>query len=137
MKSLATLIKYQKTLVDEQRLVLARAQDRLEAVAAAIAKLENDRLAEQAAARKDPANAITYGAFVKETIRRREALDKDRQIAEAAVAAARDALAAVFEEQKRYEIAEATRLAAEEKAQDRLETAELDEIGGVTHERRK
>jgi len=137
MKSLATLIKLQKTRVDEQRVILARAQEKLDLIERAIAGLEDEKIREQEAAGKDPEHAVTYGAFLKEAIRRGRALDRERQIAVAAVAAARDALIELFEEQKRYEIAEAARIVAEEKEELRRETAELDEIGGITHERQK
>jgi len=137
MHSLSTLIKYQKTLVDEQRLVLARAQDGLDRVVQAIAQLESEKIREQAATKEHPENAVTYGEFLKRAIKRGRELVKERQISEAAVNAAHEKLTELFEEQKRFEIAEAARLKAEEREERRIETAELDEIGGITHERRK
>jgi flagellar export protein FliJ len=137
VKSLATLIKFQKTKVDEQRIVLARAQDTLNLIDRAIAQLEEQKKREQAAVTKDPAHAHTYGEFLKQAIRRARALAKERKIAEATVEAAREKLSELFEEQKRYEIAEAERIKTEEREELRRETAELDEIGGVTHERNK
>jgi hypothetical protein len=137
MQSLSTLIKLQKTRVDEQRLVLARAQEKLDLVERAIAGLENEKRHEKEVAGKNTEQAVTYGAFLKEAVKRERALFKERQIAVAAVNAARETLIELFEEQKRYEIAEAARLEAEEREELRRDTAELDEIGGVTHERRK
>jgi hypothetical protein len=64
-------------------------------------------------------------------------LEKQRQIGTAAVEAARLKLTELFEEQKRYEIAEAARLEAEKKEERRRETIELDEVGGVTYTRKK
>ncbi len=137
MKGLPTLIKLQKTLVDEQRVVLTRLQDNLDRVETAIRNLEAEKIREQQAAKKKPEEAVTYGAFVKRALKRGQQLERDRQVAEAAVLAARDKLAELFEEQKRYEIAAANRDAAERKEGARRERIELDEIGGVTHERKK
>lgn len=137
MKSLATLIKLQKTRVDEQRQMLARANDRLLKIEQAIANLEQQKEREKVAAAQDAEKAVTYGAFLKVAIKRGRDLEKERQIAQAAVDAARAALAELFEEQKRYELAEENRIAEERREEARRETAELDEIGGVTHQRRK
>jgi hypothetical protein len=137
MKSLSTLIKWQKTHVDEQRVILAKLQEKLDAVEQAIADLEQEKLQEQASAKKNPEKAVTYGAYVKEAIRRGEMLQKQRWAVEEAVTGARDKLTELFEEQKRYEIAEANRIEIDEKKERQRETAELDEIGGVTHGRQK
>ncbi|HEU0118543.1 MAG TPA: flagellar FliJ family protein [Alphaproteobacteria bacterium] len=137
MKSLATLIKLQKTYVDEQRQQLAKLQERLEQIEMQIAQLEVEKAREQIAAEQNPEARATYGAFVKAAVAKGRELDKERQIAIAAVEAARDKLTELFEEQKRYETAEEARIAAEEKEERRRETIELDEIGGITHERNK
>jgi flagellar biosynthesis chaperone FliJ len=137
MKSLATLIKLQKTRVDEQRQTLAKAQEFLDGVAQAIAQLEIKKAREQTAAEKHPEARLTYGAFLKAAVRDGRALEKQRAVAEAAVEAARAKLAELFEEQKRYEIAAAHRQAAEDREGRRKETIELDEVGGVTYTRNK
>ena len=112
-------------------------QDLLVQVEHAIAALENEKILEQNTVRKIPEQAVTYGEFVKQAVQRGRQLAKDRDVAEAAVRAARDKLTELFEEQKRYEIAEADRLAAAEREERRRETAELDEMGGVSHARKK
>ena len=117
--------------------MLARLQDKLEAIEHAIAQLEIEKAREQVAAKQNPENAITYGEFLKHAIVRGRKLEKERQIATAAVEAAHDKLAELFEEQKRDEIAEAARIEAEAREERKRETIELDEIGSVTHERRK
>ncbi|MDR3424408.1 MAG: hypothetical protein P4M13_04930 [Alphaproteobacteria bacterium] len=135
-KSFATLIKLQKNLVDEQRQQLARLLDHLERIEGQIAQLEILKAREQAAA-QDLAARATYGAFLKNMIIKGQALEKDRQMAALAVKIAQDRLAVLFEDQKRYETAEAQRLEEEAKEERRLETIELDEIGGVRHERQR
>jgi flagellar biosynthesis chaperone FliJ len=136
MNSLQTLIKLQKTRVDEQRQHLARLQDALERIDGAIAQLEIQKAREQEAAR-DPALRTTYGAFLKSLVMKERLLDQERQTAAQAVKIAHDKLAELFEEQKRYEIAEEQRLESEARAERRLERIALDEIGGVMHERNK
>jgi flagellar export protein FliJ len=137
MKSLATLIKLQKNRVDEQRIHVARLQTHLSEIEQKIAQLEIDKAREQVAAQKSVESTVTYGAFLKAAVKKGRDLEKDRQVAEAAVEVARGQLTELFEEQKRYETAEANRITAEEKEERRRETIELDEVGGMSHERRK
>jgi tRNA U34 5-carboxymethylaminomethyl modifying enzyme MnmG/GidA len=136
MKSLATLIKLQKTFVDEQRQHLARLLENLERIENSIAQLEIIKVREQAAV-KDEAARMTYGAFLKQMIEKGRALETERQTAELAVKMAQEKLAELFEEQKRFETAEAQRIEEEAKIERHLETLELDEIGGTRHERQR
>lgn len=137
MSSLSTLIKLQKTRVDEQRQQLAKLQEHLDAIETQITQLEIAKAREQVAAEQNPEARTTYGAFLKSAVVKGRELDKQRQIAVDAVDIAHQELIALFEEQKRYEIAETARIAAERKEELRRETIELDEIGGMVHERGK
>ena len=137
MKSLSTLIKLQKTHVDEQRQHLARLQERLDYIEGKIAEVEIRKAREQAVAERDAESTQTYGAYLYAAVAMGRALEKERQIAALAVKAAHDRLSELFEEQKRYEVAEQQRLDAEMHEERRRETIELDEIGGVMHERQK
>jgi len=136
-KSFATLIKLQKTFVDEQRQQLARLQENLDRIEGRITQLEILKAREQAAAAQDPVARMTYGAFLKIVIATGRALVAERQAAAMAVHIAQDKLAELFEEQKRYEIAEEQRLEEIARTERRLETLALDEVGGVMHERRR
>jgi len=136
MKSLATLIKLQKSFVDEQRQHVTRLQDHLDKIEGAITELEIFKTKEQAAALNLEAHA-TYGEFIKRMIAQGRILEQERQSAALAVKIAKDKLAELFEEQKRYEIAEEQRIQAEIREELRFENIELDEIGGVMHERQK
>ena len=136
MKSLGTLIKLQKTRVDEQRLLLAKLQARLDQIVSEIADHEIRQAREQVEVKKNPQSALTYGEFVKWAIKHSEELEKQRVTAVKAVDIARDRLAELFEEQKRYEIAEANRIEEERQEQLRQETLYLDEVGSVAHERK-
>ncbi len=137
MPRLATLIKLQKTRVDEQRLVVAQLSAHVAMLDDALARLETQRLAEQQAAAHDPALALTYGAFIRQNLDTTHDLTRQRQTAQAALDKAHDQLAALFEEQKRYEIAEAARVTQEQRDEAKRETQELDEIGAVTFVRRQ
>ena len=137
MKSLATLIKLQKTYVDEQRLVLARSQDDLARIEQHIAELEIEKAREQLAAQENPEARATYGAFLTTMVVRERAAEKERRAGLAAVELARAKLAELFEEQKRYEILEKSHREAAVAAERRQERLELDEIGSITHTRKK
>jgi flagellar biosynthesis chaperone FliJ len=137
MKSLSTLIKLQKTRVDEQRLALTRLQGLLEEIERNIAKLEVKKAHEQVAAQESAEARATYGAFLKAVVTQGRDFEKQRAVMIEAIEIARQKLRELFEEQKRYEIAEVARLAAEQKEERRKETMELDEIGAVTFTRKK
>jgi len=137
MKSLATLIKLQKTRVDEQRQLLAQLQQQLDAIQRQIIELEVRKAQEQVAAEQNPEARQTYGAFLKAVVARERELEKQRQVMEDAVVLARDKLALLFEEQKRYEIAEAARIEEEAREERRRERIDLDEIGSVSYARKK
>lgn len=137
MKSLSTLIKLQKTKVDEQRLLLAKLQAQLEQIERALAEHEIRQAREQLAAQKNPESAMTYGEFVRWAINYSRQLERQLATALKAVEIARDALAELFEEQKRYEIAEAARIEEERKEEARQETMKLDEVGSIGFVRKK
>jgi hypothetical protein len=137
MKSLSTLIKLQKTHVDEQRVALARLQARLDDIEKSVAELEIRKAREQVAAQESPESRVTYGAFLKSAVKQGRELEKERQVSVVAVEIARQKLTELFEDQKRYEIAEAARVAAEEQEERRRETKDLDEVGGMSHQRKK
>jgi flagellar export protein FliJ len=137
MPSFATLIKLSKTHVDEQRLVLAKLQARLDEIERDIAELEIRQAREQVTVNEYPETALTYGAFLKWAIARARELENERQAAAVAVTIARDKLAELFEEQKRYEIAEQNRIEEEAREAARRERIEMDEIGSVSFVRKK
>lgn len=136
-KTFATLIKLQKLSVDEQRQVLARLQDALEKIEHRIAELEIQKTRESLAVAQNPDARSTYGAFLQGVATKGRGLERERKAAAHAVDQARAKLSELFEEQKRYEIAEEQRIEAEIKEEQRQERIELDEIGGTVHERNR
>jgi tRNA U34 5-carboxymethylaminomethyl modifying enzyme MnmG/GidA len=137
MKSLSTLIKLQKTRVDEQRQLLAKLQEQLDILQKQITELEIKKAREQVAAEEHPEARVTYGAFLKAAVKKGRELDKERQGTEIAIDIAHGKLAELFEEQKRYEIAEAARIENEAYQERRRERIDLDEVGSVTYVRKK
>ncbi len=137
MKALVSLIKLAAAEVDERRLALRAEQEREDAVQSALDELEASISVEQESAAALPEAAYAYGAFGAAAIRRREALQGDLAQAGAAVAAARDELAASFERQKRYEITDAGRRRRDAAEARRRETIETDERSLQRHRRRR
>ncbi len=132
MRSLATLIKLQKTYVDEQRLQLAKLQEQLEQIQQRIVQHEILMAREQVAAQKNEEARATYGAFLSAAVAKSRALEKERQTAVAAIEAARARLAELFEDQKRYEIAEEGRQQAEAAEERKRERIAFDEVGSIS-----
>jgi hypothetical protein len=96
MKSLDTLIKLQKTRVDEQRVALVKLQEHLENLEKGIAALEVQKAREQVAAQENPEAAVTYGAFLKTAVKQGRELEKQRQTMEIAINIARNILYELF-----------------------------------------
>lgn len=137
MKGLTTLIKLQKTKVDEQRQFLSKLQNNLDALEQQIAAHEIEKTREQLVAETHPEASLTYGAFIKGAVQKTRQFESERHALLTAVEEARSVLIMLFEEQKRYEIAENLSHQAELKEERRQETLELDEIGSVQFTRKK
>ena len=91
-KSFSTLIKLQKSFVDEQRHHLTRLLENLELIETRIMQLEALRAQEQAAAAHDDVARMTYGAFLKSVIAKRRELENERGEAALAVMVAQEKL---------------------------------------------
>ncbi len=137
VKSLATLIKLQKSLVDAQRRMLADLQNIHDRIVAEIAALEAARQREEAIARQAEAGEmVTLAQFLDAVKTRLAQLNKAREEADQQVAAALEKLSELFETQKRYEIVRDHRDATELAAAQKLERQELDEIAEQGHQRK-
>ncbi len=132
MPTLATLIKVAQTRLDEQRHVVARMAERVDSLEKALAANHAQQVREGQAAAQDPGGALTYGAFLRRAIDEAQALEEQRRKALEAFDLAHAKLTELFEEQKRYEVAERNRLGLERRKQDRRESATLDELGQTT-----
>ena len=132
MKSgLQTLIKLQKTQVDEQRTHLAKLDQQLQAVDIKIALLEAEKQAQESLLHENPDMGLTYAGYLAQYLKKRAVYARERHIMVKAIEMARDKLAELFEEQKRYEIAEEQRLLKERQKEAAEERKILDEVGSV------
>lgn len=137
MKSLVTLIKLQKTYVDEQRVVLAKLQEQLQTIEDKIVAQHVLQEQQKELLHENPDMGLTYGAFLEQQLKKKEALEKEKGVMEYAIELALDKLAGLFEEQKRYEIAQQQREEEEKRIEADRETKILDEVGSVSFVRKE
>ena len=138
MKQLETLIKMHKLNVDEQRRVLAAKQAEADAIMMAIAALQaNLELEkERAANSNEPEVTFSIGHYIKEQLKIHDRMQRDLSEKEREVNLERNKLALMFEELKRYEIAEANWQEEQRKAEQKAENKVYDEQSGQRHHKR-
>ncbi len=138
MKTLGTLIKLQKSLVDEQRRMLTDLQNILDRIDHEIVELTVAQAREEGVVRDaEPVARQTFSLFIMTVKARLERLMAAKQQAVEEVEKAREKLAELFEAQKRYEIISEQREAAALAEENRQEQMELDETAAQGHQRRK
>lgn len=137
MKDLYPLIKLQKMKVDEQRLLLAKLQEQLDAIEKELESLKIEQALQAAQVKQNPAMALTYGDYIKSSLEHEKMLERRKRTAIQALDLARTALSELFEEQKRYEIAQQQREEEEAREEAARETKTLDEVGSVSFTRKK
>ena len=124
-----SLIKLATYDVEMRQLQLAEIMGRLADVQTRLRVLDAEAEAEAKRATADPGAAWHHNAYVAGVRIRKAALQVEIDVIQAEERGARDALAAAFEEQKKYEqVAQNARVAAVKEA-GRRETAMLDELG--------
>lgn len=138
MKQLETLIKMHKLYVDEQRRVLGVKQAEADAIMMAIATLQAnlEMEKERAAQTQEQEVLFSIGIYIKEQLKKHERLQLDLSAKEAEVAVERDKLSAMFEELKRYEIAQENWLEEQRLAEQKAENKVYDEQSGQRHHQR-
>ncbi|MBL4615888.1 MAG: flagellar FliJ family protein [Magnetovibrio sp.] len=136
--NIKNLIRLHEWTVDEKRRKLGellRLQGELEDQ---VKQLEEDLVREQHAAASDPTLAgLTYGAYAKKVIQRRENLQESIDQMEMVIGHAQDELSEAYRELKKYEIVDRNRQRRHEQQQDRREQIMLDEIAINQHRRKK
>jgi flagellar FliJ protein len=124
-----SLIKIANYDVDMRQQQLAAIMERLVAAETRLRVLVAEGEAEAKRAAQDPEAAWQHAAYATGLRIRKASLQADIDAIRAEEQGARDALAAAFEEQKKYEqVAENARIAAVKEA-GRRETAAMDELG--------
>jgi flagellar FliJ protein len=135
-KSLKPLIRYRKFELDERRRELRALEDLATQIDASIVALDQEVMRERQLAANDMLLARYWPTYSDWARGRREALVQNRlQIGEQ-ILKAEDAVTDAYRELKKFEVAEANRLAREKAEQDRKDRIRLDEIAEVAHQRK-
>lgn len=139
MRQLETLIKMHKFHVDEQRRVLAAKQAEADAIMMAIATLQANLEMEKERASQTEEQEVLFsiGVFIKEQLKKHERMQRDLSAKEAEVNVERDKLSMMFEELKRYEIAQENWEEEQRLAEQKAENKVYDEQSGQRHHQRE
>ncbi|NDE91438.1 MAG: hypothetical protein EB059_09965 [Alphaproteobacteria bacterium] len=138
MRQLETLIKMHKLYVDEQRRILAAKQGEADAILMAIAALQaNLEMEKERASQTDEADVLfSIGIYIKDQLQRHERMQRDLSAKEREVHTEREKLSVMFEELKRYEIAQENWENEQRKAEQTAENKVYDEQSGQRHHRK-
>ena len=135
MSTLDSLIRIHRWQLDEQRRRVAE----LEALAATlredVERLDAEQASEQEVANRSVEVVFGYGSYAAAMVERRRKLCRSLAETERQMTAAREALAAAFQEAKRYEIAAAKRALSQRLTQERIEQSVMDELATDIHRR--
>ncbi len=136
MKGLDSLIRLHKWRLDEKKREITALQN-----FAGRLKKERERLVldfeqEKAVATASPEAGMTFEAYARHVRKRLAKLDGSVVQVVEKLEMAREDLAEAFQEVKRYEITRDSRERRAQERQRRLETEEMDEIGGHRFRRR-
>jgi len=135
MSAVDSLIRLHRWQLDEQRRRVAELEQLIAKLQAEMQRLDSEQAAEQTAAAKSPEAAFAYGSYAGAVIDRRQKLARSLAEAEQKTAEAREALAEVFQEVKRYEIAAAKRILHQRLQDDRVQQNDMDEMAIEIHRR--
>lgn len=135
MSSLESLIRLHRWRLDEQQRNVAALEDLRAQLQAEFDRLDAEQAAEQEVAGKSPEASYGYDSYVVSLLDRRRRLGHSLADAERQIAKAREALAEIFQEVKRYEIAAARRLLNERILLEHQEQRDMDEIAIDVHRR--
>lgn len=136
MSALESLIRLHRWQLDERRRDLATLEDLARKLAEERVKLDAEDAREQRAALASPEAARGYPGYAKSLIDRRRKLAQSTAEAARQIAQAREALSDAFQEVKRYEIAEASRLRLEGEREQKRQQRVLDDLGTEGFRRR-
>jgi len=136
--NIKNLIRLNEWNVDEKRRKLGELLRLQGVLEDQMKQLEADLIEQQKAAAADPTLAgLTYGAFAKQVIQRRENLQDSIDQMEFVIGHAQDELSDAYQELKKYETVESNRQRRFEREQNRREQIMLDEIALNQHRRKK
>lgn len=133
MKSRESLLRLKRFEVDEHRQKVAAVEAMIADFKAMAADLDRQIQFEQDRAGVSDVNHYAYPTFAKAAIQRRDNLLVSAQELVGKLADARDRLAEVVEELKKFELLDERERERDRVEAQRSEQAALDEIGGMRH----
>jgi flagellar export protein FliJ len=136
VSALLSLIRLHKWQLDERRRDLATLEDLAQKLAEERLRLDAEDAREQKAAAASHEAARGYAGYAKGLIDRRRKLAQSTAEVAQQIAQAREALSDAFQEVKRYEIAEASRLRLEAEREQKRQQRILDDLGAEGFRRR-
>ena len=137
MSQLKQLIRLHRFILDEKRRMLKDLESLRGKLEEVVLGLDSEIAVEQARIDEAPELAFGYGGYTAAMRERRARIVESVADTEQEIEEARQAVAAAFQELKKYEVTQANRerMAAERAA--RIEQANLDEIGLSIYRRRR
>ncbi|HYE50779.1 MAG TPA: flagellar FliJ family protein [Azospirillaceae bacterium] len=135
MKGLKTLIRLHKSEVDERRRRLTELQSMAEGLEEERRRFEEQVLEEQRVASLSLETSLTYAAFARQVIDRREQYAAAKREVERRIALAEAAVTEAFQELKRFELAEEDRVRREQARLKHAEALMLDEVASQRFQR--
>lgn len=128
MKTLKTLIKLYKNVLDENRKALTELENHKEGLERSLSKLYAALLKEQEFLADNPQLSFLYANYSKGVKDKELILRQDLEAIEQTIIIARDRLAESFANLKRYELALDKKMAEKKIEDDRKESIMMDEI---------
>jgi flagellar export protein FliJ len=128
MSTLESLIRVHRWQVDERSRQVAQLEALSEKLRHELARLAEERTHEQAVAGTSFVARHVYPGYIRRAMERQKTLEQSLAETEAQTVAAREALAAAFQELKRYEVAQANRARLRISAAARRERLETDAL---------
>lgn len=135
MSTLDSLIRLHRWQLDEQRRRVGELEELATKLRTELERLEVEQVAEQQAAQNSREASFAYGSYAGAMVERRRKLTQSLTATEQQIVKAREALAEVFQEVKRYEIAAAKRILSQRIQADRVQQNNLDELAIDIHRR--
>lgn len=134
---LKALIRYHKWRLDEKRRALAELHSLAEKLREQLAALEDEIKAEQEAARQSTEAALTFANYITQANFRKRTLRESIAQVDRQIEVATDEMRDVFQEVKRYEIAQEERTRRDKEKIRRREAAMFDEVAATGFQRRQ
>ena len=136
MRGIGNLIRVQKWKLDEKRRSITDMENLLSGFKNQLAKLDSDKLEEQRVVTENVDTRFAYTNYLQITKQRRENLLASIVDAEERITEAREEVAGIFEELKKYEISEDMRIRRLKELQSKRLQEEMDAVSIEMHRRK-